>query len=159
MIVALFEPEIPYNTGNIARLCAITGIKLLLVGRLGFTISDKYLKRAGMDYWNYLDWCWIKTIESFFVEYEELTYNYYFISKFGKKYYNKIIDSNSFSFDKTILIFGNESYGLREDIRKKYEDRLYRIPMKEGMRSLNLSNSVAIVVYHILEKLGFDGLT
>ncbi|BAI80839.1 rRNA methylase [Deferribacter desulfuricans SSM1] len=157
MIVALFEPEIPQNTGNIARLCAVTDTKLLLVGRLGFSISDKYLKRAGMDYWNYLDWEWIKSINEFFDKYNNKEYSYFFISKFGKKYYTEI--SREFNFNKSILIFGNESYGLREDIRNLYSDRLYRIPMKEGMRSLNLSNSVAIVVYHLLEKTGFNGLT
>ncbi|KAA0259450.1 tRNA (cytidine(34)-2'-O)-methyltransferase [Deferribacter autotrophicus] len=155
MIVALFEPEIPQNTGNIARLCAATGIRLLLVGRLGFSLSDKYLKRAGMDYWNYVDWEWIKSINEFFERFKQEEYDYRFISKFGKSYYTEIEkDLNK----ELILIFGNESYGLQEWVREKYKDYLYRIPMKEGMRSLNLSNSVAIVAYHLLAKKGFHGL-
>ncbi|MGA1845672.1 tRNA (cytidine(34)-2'-O)-methyltransferase [Deferribacter abyssi] len=155
MIVALFEPEIPQNTGNIARLCAATGVKLLLVGRLGFSLSNKYLKRAGMDYWDYVDWEWIKSINEFFENFKQKEYDYRFISKFGNSYFTEI--EEDFERD-TILIFGNESYGLQEWIREKYKDYLYRIPMIEGMRSLNLSNSVAIVVYHLLAKKGFDGL-
>ena len=153
MIIALFEPEIPQNTGNIARLCAATGIPLKLVGRLGFSLSDKYLKRAGMDYWEYVNWEWIKTVDEFFNLFDKSQFRYAFISKFGKMFYSEIPYS-----DNLILIFGNESRGLPENVRKEYDDSLYRIPMREGIRSLNLATSVGIVTYHLLEKSGFNGL-
>ena len=141
--IILLEPEIPQNTGNIARLCASTGIELVLVGRLGFSIDDKHLKRAAMDYWEYVNVKHIKTLDEYFEEniypvlYTEITINI-----------NSKID----------ILFGSEGAGFPNFVYEKYTDRLYRIPMKTESRSLNLSSSAAIVSYHLLYKLNFPNL-
>jgi len=151
--VALFEPEIPQNTGNIARLCAGTDVELILIGKLGFSLSDKYLKRAGLDYWEYVTLHKVDTLEQFFSQFPDNIYEYAFLSKFGEKYYTEIPLS-----DNIITIFGNESSGLPEMIRDRFMDRSYRIPMNDKIRSQNLSNSVAIVLYDILRRNNFGGL-
>ena len=130
--IVLLEPEIPQNTGNIARLCASTGIELILVGRLGFSIDDKYLKRAAMDYWEHVNVTYIKTLDEYF----EANNNFYAISTKGHKNYTEItININS----KIDILFGSEGAGLPNFVYEKYTDRLYRIPMKTESRSLNLS--------------------
>jgi tRNA (cytidine/uridine-2'-O-)-methyltransferase len=152
MKVVLLKPEIPQNTGNIARLCACTGMQLMLVGPLGFSLENKYLKRAGLDYWDYVNVSYIKDLGSFLKLYPETVNNYFFISTKGRKLYNQI----EISKDKDLLlIFGNETRGLPGCFYITYPDNLYRIPMVGAARSLNLSNSVAIVVYHFLEKSNF----
>lgn len=149
--IVLLEPEIPQNTGNIARLCAFTDIELILVGRLGFSIDDKYLKRAAMDYWERVNVTHIKTLDEYF----EANNNFYAMSTKGHKNYTEItINPNN----KIDILFGSEGAGFPNFVYEKYKDRLYRIPMKTGFRSLNLSSSAAIVSYHLLHKLNFPDL-
>ena len=149
--IVLLEPEIPQNTGNIARLCASTDIELILVGRLGFSIDDKYLKRAAMDYWERVNVTHIKTLDEYF----EANNNFYAMSTKGHKNYTEItINPNN----KIDILFGSEGAGFPNFVYEKYKDRLYRIPMKTGFRSLNLSSSAAIVSYHLLHTLNFPDL-
>ena len=143
--VVLYEPEIPQNTGNIARLCACTGAKLYLVGKLGFSLSAKYTKRAGLDYWDSVDIQRIDSMEELF----ELNKgaNFYYLTTKSKKLYTDIkLQEGDF------LVFGPETRGLPD---KYVQDKnAITIPMKEGQRSLNLSNSVAIVVYEGIRQNG-----
>lgn len=149
--IVLLEPEIPQNTGNIARLCASTGIELILVGRLGFSIDDKHLKRAAMDYWKSVNVIHIKTLDEYFKK----NNTFCAISTKGNKCYTDI--SMNFN-DKIDILFGSEGAGFPPIIYEKYADKLYRIPMRKNFRSLNLSSSVAIVSYHLLHKLNFPDL-
>ena len=149
--IVLFEPEIPQNTGNIARLCAASNIELLLVGKLGFSLEDKYLKRSGMDYWNYVKYSHIKSID----EYMENYCHFICISTKGTHIYSQFDIVNNSDVD---IIFGSEGSGLPKFIYEKYTDRLYRIPMKEDVRSLNLSSSAAVITYCFLEKLNYPNL-
>ena len=153
--VVLVEPEIPQNTGNIARTCAATGGKLHLVKPLGFDISDKYLKRAGLDYWDKLEIEEHDSISAFLEKYNPKTTNMYFVTTKGKKVYSEIDYS---SFDEIFILFGKETKGLPEDILKQHLEKAIRIPMKQTLRSLNLSNSVGIVVYEILRQKNFENL-
>lgn len=147
--IVLVEPEIPQNTGNIARTCAATGAVLHLIEPLGFEISDRYLKRAGLDYWKYLDLRIYPDLEHFF-ESNQGTF-YYFTTK-GKKRYCDV----AFSGD-TYLVFGKETRGLPEDLLRENLDHALRLPMLEKIRSLNLSNSVAIAAFEVLRQWNFDG--
>ena len=143
--VVLYEPEIPQNTGNIARLCACTGASLYLVGKLGFALTDKYTKRAGMDYWQSVD---LHRVESMEKLYEEVPNGrfFYLTTKSKRVYTDFEFQENDF------IVFGPESRGLPQ----KYitQETAITIPMKEGQRSLNLSNSVAIVAYEIVRQIG-----
>ncbi len=143
--IVLYEPEIPQNTGNIARLCACTGASLYLVGKLGFSLSDKYTKRAGLDYWDSVDIHKINTMEEL-VEANPNS-NFYYLTTKTKRIYTDI----KFK-EEDFIVFGPESRGLPA----KYvtADTALTIPMKEGQRSLNLSNSVAIVAYEHIRQLG-----
>ncbi|MEM5948288.1 tRNA (cytidine(34)-2'-O)-methyltransferase [Spirochaetia bacterium 38H-sp] len=149
--IVLFEPEIPQNTGNIARTCAATGVKLYLVEPLGFSLEDKYLKRAGLDYWPMVDLDVLKSWD----EVESLLdkENFFLVSKFAERTYTEIAYP-----DDSILVFGSESRGLPDYIKEKYKERLIRIPMRSSARSLNLSNAVAIMAYEVLRQHGFPGL-
>lgn len=149
--VVLLEPEIPQNTGNIARTCAAIGASLHLIKPLGFSIDDKHMKRAGLDYWDSLDLHVYENLEEFY-EKNPNTLVYYF-SKKAKHVYSEIDYP-----DDVYLCFGRESVGLPEELLKKNEDRSLRMPMKEGLRSLNLSNTVAIAVYEVLRQRGFPNL-
>ncbi len=149
--VVLLEPEIPQNTGNIARTCAATGASLHLIKPLGFSIDDKHMKRAGLDYWDSLDLHVYENLEEFY-EKNPNALVYYF-SKKAKHVYSEIDYP-----DDVYLCFGRESVGLPEELLKKNEDRSLRMPMKEGLRSLNLSNTVAIAVYEVLRQRGFPNL-
>lgn len=149
--VVLLEPEIPQNTGNIARTCAATGASLHLIKPLGFSIDDKHMKRAGLDYWDSLDLHVYENLEGFY-EKNPNALVYYF-SKKAKHVYSEIAYP-----DDVYLCFGRESVGLPEELLKKNEDRSLRMPMKEGLRSLNLSNTVAIAVYEVLRQRGFPNL-
>jgi tRNA (cytidine/uridine-2'-O-)-methyltransferase len=149
--IVLYQPEIPQNTGNIARTCAAVGAALHLIRPLGFFLRDKHLKRAGLDYWDQVEIVYHDSLEKFFGCHPGG--NFAFITKFGRKSYDQI-DFSSESF----LVFGRETEGLPEEIQKQYQDRCYRIPMKEGARSLNLANSVAVVVYEAFRQIGFTGL-
>lgn len=138
--IVLLEPEIPQNTGNIARTCAATGASLHLIEPMGFTVTDAKLKRAGLDYWNKLDITYYKNIEDFYERTKGGEY-FYFSTK-APRCYTDIAYPNP-----CYLIFGKESAGIPETILKKNLSRTVRIPMRESLRSLNLSNSAAIAVY------------
>ena len=153
--IVLVEPEIPQNTGNIARTCAAIGAKLHLVYPLGFSISEKQVKRAGLDYWDKLDIEEHNTFNDFLEKYKPEDKNMFFVTTKGKKVYSEINYSN---FDEVFLLFGKETKGLPEDILKKYINKTIRIPMRETLRSLNLSNSVAIVAYDVFRQTNFEGL-
>ena len=143
--IVLYEPEIPQNTGNIARLCACTGSSLYLVGKLGFSLSDKYTKRAGLDYWDSVDIHKVDTMEELLEANKHANF-YYLTTKTDKKYTDINFKNGDF------LVFGPETRGLPE----KYVNDVnaLTIPMKSGQRSLNLSNSVAIVVYEGIRQNG-----
>lgn len=153
--IVLVEPEIPQNTGNIARTCAAIGAKLHLVYPLGFSISEKQVKRAGLDYWDKLDIEEHNTFNDFLEKYKPEDKNMFFVTTKGKKVYSEIKYSD---FDEVFLLFGKETKGLPEDILKKYINKTIRIPMREALRSLNLSNSVAIVAYDVFRQINFEGL-
>lgn len=147
--IVLLEPEIPQNTGNISRTCAATGVTLHLIEPFGFEISDRTLKRAGLDYWKYLDVKYYKNIEEFFASNEGEFY--FFTTKAEKKYTDVSYDG------KVYLIFGKETKGLPEDLLKANRDHCVRIPMLDEIRSLNLSNAAAIAVYEALRQRDFKG--
>lgn len=149
--IVLHEPEIPQNTGNIARTCAATGAALHLIRPLGFTIDDRKLKRAGLDYWHYLDITYYDGLEDFFDRHPEA--DFYCFSTKAPRAYTEVAYP-----DPVYLVFGKETKGLPEEFLHAHPDRCVRIPMREGLRSLNLSNSVAIAVYEALRQSGFSGL-
>ena len=149
--VVLINPDIPQNTGNIARTCSVTQARLHLVKPLGFSIDDKHVKRAGLDYWDELDLTIYENAEEFFEKNKGA--NFYFFSTKASKNYSDVQYS-----DGDFLIFGRETKGLDESLLKDNYDRSVRIPMKKNVRSLNLSNSVAIAVYEALRQTGFADL-
>ena len=149
--IVLVEPEIPQNTGNISRTCAATNCSLHMVRPFGFELSDKHLKRAGLDYWQYLDVHYYDNLEEFFEKNKGA--NFYFMSTKGAKVY---CDANF--KDGDFIVFGKESYGLPEPLLKDNYEKTLRIPMWGNLRSLNLSNSVAITVYEALRQNGFENL-
>ncbi len=151
--IVLVEPEIPQNAGNIARTCAVTGSKLIFVRPLGFEVTDKYLKRAGLDYWDYLDISYYNSIEEVVDKYYTGDNFWFFSTK------SKIIHSEAKFKDGDFLVFGKETKGLPEDLLEKHYDECVRIPMMGELRSLNLSNSVCVGVYEGLRQLGFPGFT
>ncbi len=143
--VVLLNPEIPPNTGNIARLCVACNVELHLVKPLGFSLSDRHLKRAGLDYWDKLNLVVHQSLDDFLSKIEG---NIYFFSTKGKKAYTKI----NFTQDD-YLVFGSETRGFPEIVFQNYPDSVYTIPMFGEVRCLNLSNSVAIVVYEALRQI------
>ncbi len=149
--IVLHCPEIPQNTGNISRTCAATGAALHLIRPLGFEIDDAKLKRAGLDYWKYLDITIYDSEEDFFRLHGDKTI-YYFSTK-AKHAYTEITYP-----DEVFLMFGRETRGLPEELLQKNPETTVRIPMLPGLRSLNLSNSVAIAVYEALRQRDFVGL-
>ena len=148
--IVLHEPEIPQNTGNIARTCAATGAALHLIRPLGFAIDDRKLKRAGLDYWHQLDITYYDGLDDFYAKNPEAEV-YYFSTK-APHLYTEIEYPNP-----VYIMFGKETKGLPEDLLYNNPDRCVRLPMREGLRSLNLSNSVAIAVYEVLRQKGFEG--
>lgn len=149
--IVLLEPEIPQNTGNIARTCASSGARLHMIKPFGFTIDNAKLKRAGMDYWFHLEIFYYENLEEFFVKNPDC--NFYLFTKKARNRYTDI------TYDKDVFFFfGRESCGLPEELLNKYPERCLRIPMKEGLRSLNQSNSCAIAVYEYLRQHDFVGL-
>lgn len=148
--IVLVEPQIPQNTGNISRTCAVTGARLHLVKPLGFEVTDKNLKRAGLDYWNELDITYYDDLEDFF---SKNSGNFYYFTTKGKNTYSDV----SFP-DDCYLIFGREDAGLPESLLVENPDTCLRIPMRPHLRSLNLSNSVAIAVYEVLRQWDFPDL-
>jgi tRNA (cytidine/uridine-2'-O-)-methyltransferase len=149
--IVMVEPEIPPNTGNVARLCAVTGATLHLVKPLGFEISDKHLKRAGLDYWDMLD---LHIYENF-TEFEEKNPSgtRYLATTKTKRLYTEV------NFEQGgYLIFGKETKGLSPEILARYPETTLRLPMRSDARSLNLSNSVAVIAYEALRQWGNPGL-
>lgn len=152
--IVLFEPLIPANTGNIARTCAATNSPLHLIEPLGFSTDDKHLKRAGLDYWDKVDIHYHKNLEDF------LTYlgdrKLYLISKFSHKVYS---EENFATDEDHFFMFGKETTGLPETFMRENEEKCLRIPMNDThVRSLNLSNTVALVVYEALRQQSFPNL-
>ena len=153
--IVMVEPEIPQNTVNIARTCAAIGAKLHLVKPLGFEISDKYLKRAGLDYWDKLEIEMHESLQDFLQKYSPTENAMYFSTTKGKQCYS---DVNYTQSEEIFILFGKETKGLPEDLLKKYIKNTIRIPMREHLRSLNLSNSVAIIAYEVFRQFNFNGL-
>ena len=154
--IVMVEPEIPQNTGNIARTCAITGAKLHLVHPLGFKIDEKSLKRAGLDYWDKLEIEEHKSLEDFLKKYTPDDRNMFFATTKGK---TKYTDINYQNMNEVFVLYGKETKGLPEWLLEKYlDDKTIRIPMLPTLRSLNLSNSVAIITYEILRQHNFEDL-
>ena len=153
--IVMVEPEIPQNTGNIARTCAATGAKLHLIHPLGFSISDRYLKRAGLDYWDKLEIEEHNSLKAFLEKYNPEKHNIFFATTKAKHCYTEVDFSK---FEEIFVMFGKETKGLPEDLLEKYIDNTIRIPMIGELRSLNLSNSVAIVAYEILRQVGFKDM-
>lgn len=145
--IVLVEPEIPQNTGNIVRLCACIGAKLHLIGKLGFSITDKYLKRAGLDYWDSTEIVKHNSLEELINENPNANF-YYLTTKSTQKYTDKNYKEGDF------FVFGPETRGLDENLLKENSKNAVTIPMLEGQRSLNLSNSVAIVLYEAIRQNG-----
>ena len=146
--IVLFEPEIPQNTGNIVRLCVCTNCRLFLVGKLGFSISDKYLKRAGLDYWNDAEIVRVNSLEELKEQYPQSKF-YYCTTKTKTKYTQAKFNQGDF------FVFGPESRGLNEELLNQNAQDCITIPMAQGQRSLNLSNSVSIIIYEAIRQNDF----
>lgn len=147
--IVLHEPEIPHNTGAIARTCVLTNSRLHLIKPFGFDLSDKYLKRAGLDYWKYLDLTIYENLDDFFEKNKDA--NFYLATTKTKNIYSDV----KFR-DGDYIFFGKETAGLPEDLINKYSDRAIRIPMiKDLKRSLNLANSCTVILYEALRQLDF----
>ena len=149
MHIVLVEPEIPGNTGNIARLCAATGASLHLVRPLGFSVDDRYLKRAGLDYWHLVDIHYYDSVEEVLAAYPDAPR--FLLTTHAHRSYTRVEYTK-----ESLLIFGKESAGLPEAFRMAHEDECIRIPMVPEARSLNLANSVSIVLYEALRQVHFD---
>ncbi|WDV47061.1 tRNA (uridine(34)/cytosine(34)/5-carboxymethylaminomethyluridine(34)-2'-O)-methyltransferase TrmL [Clostridiaceae bacterium M8S5] len=151
--IVLIEPEIPQNTGNIARTCAITGAVLHLIRPLGFSVDSKHLKRAGLDYWELLDIRYYDSFEELLNQHDKSKF-FYATTKASHKHTDVKYTEDSF------LVFGKETKGIPEDILNSNKDQCIRIPMKdcEAARSLNLANSVSIIVYEALRQTDYQGL-
>lgn len=147
MKVILYQPQIPQNTGNIVRTCAVTGCDLILVEPLGFSISDRWLKRAGLDYWEGVNVQTITSLEEYLNTSEE---NFYFFSSKASNSYTSV------SYKKNdLLIFGSETSGLPSVMMERWPDRAVTLPMRSGVRCLNLATSVGIGVYEAWRQQGF----
>ncbi len=149
--IVLVEPQIPQNTGNVARTCAATGASLHLVKPMGFTVDDKKLKRAGLDYWHMLDITYYDGLEDFFER--NRGGNFFYLTTKGRRIYTEV----EFP-DNTFVLFGREDAGLPEELLKDNEETSLRIPMVGDARSLNLSNTAAIVTYEILRQWNYPDL-
>ena len=151
--VVLFEPEIPGNTGNIMRTCAGTNVKLHLIKPLGFSLEDKYIKRSAV---NYIEHCEYTVYENFAEFKERNKGTYYYLTRYGKKPHTSFDYSNR--NENIYLIFGKESTGIPKEILKDDLEHCMRIPITDNIRALNLSNSVAIMVYEVLRQRNFEDL-
>ena len=149
--IVLFEPEIPQNTGNISRTCACTGAAIHIIKPMGFEITDKHLKRAGLDYWDKLKLTYYENLDEFFDRTKGG--RYFYLSKKASKRYTDVAFK-----DGDFLVFGKETKGLPEHVVFDNPDTALRIPMAKDLRSLNLSNTVALVLYEALRQNGFEGL-
>lgn len=149
--LVLVEPQIPQNTGNIARTCAATGAALHLIQPLGFQLDDSKLKRAGLDYWHYLTVFYYKDLEDFFARTEG---HYFFFTTKGRT-----VHSDAVYPDNSYLLFGREDAGLPEELLVQHPESCLRLPMIEGVRSLNLSNTVAVATFEVLRQWGYPNLS
>ncbi len=149
--IVLVEPQIPQNTGNISRTCAVTGAKLHLIKPFGFEITDKQLKRAGLDYWDKLDISYYDNMDDFFIRNSG---DFFYFTTKGENVYSSIEYP-----DNAYIIFGREDKGLPETLLYHNREKCVRIPMRPELRSLNLSNSVAIAAYEILRQWDFPDLS
>lgn len=152
--IVLYQPLIPANTGNIARSCAGTGVKLHLIRPLGFSTDDKMLKRAGLDYWEHVDITYYDSLQELFDGYPEGLF--YYITKFGSKPHTTFDYSNQ--EEDHFFVFGQETKGLPPELLEANRDRCLRIPMNDNIRSLNLSNTAAILMYEALRQQNYPGL-
>ncbi|MDX1964490.1 MAG: tRNA (cytidine(34)-2'-O)-methyltransferase [Pirellulales bacterium] len=143
--VALYHPEIPYNTGNIGRSCVAVGAKLWLIEPLGFQINDYYLRRAGLDYWELLEWEIVPSWEALVQKLPAA--RYWLLTKYGTRHYTEVSYQPG-----DVLVFGSESSGLPPELVRERADSALRIPMRPEMRSLNLSNTAAILMYEALRQ-------
>ena len=148
--IVLAQPQIPQNMGNIVRTCAVTGARLHIIKPMGFAVEDKKLKRAGLDYWHYLDITYYEDFADFFRRTEG---EYYYFTTKAQNCYSDVAYP-----DKSYIIFGREDAGLPEELLLQNKQRCVRIPMRETLRSLNLSNSVAIAAYEVLRQWGYPEL-
>ncbi|WP_433748303.1 tRNA (uridine(34)/cytosine(34)/5-carboxymethylaminomethyluridine(34)-2'-O)-methyltransferase TrmL [Falsibacillus pallidus] len=152
--VVLYQPEIPANTGNIARTCAATGTTLHLIRPLGFSTDDKMLKRAGLDYWEFVKIVYHDSLDDFFNSNPDG--EFFYLTKFGE------LEHSSFDYSQPekdyFFLFGKETTGLPKDLIAENKDKALRIPMNDHVRSLNLSNTAAILVYEALRQQGYPGL-
>ncbi|PAV29801.1 tRNA (uridine(34)/cytosine(34)/5-carboxymethylaminomethyluridine(34)-2'-O)-methyltransferase TrmL [Virgibacillus profundi] len=153
--VVLFQPEIPANTGNIARTCLATDTTLHLIHPLGFSTDDKMLRRAGLDYWKNVDIKEYDSIEDLYKTYPKGSY--YYIENFGTKHYTDLV-FNSVEED-LFFVFGRETNGIPKELLIGKEDSCLRVHMNDKVRSLNLSNTAAIIIYEALRQQGFPELT
>ena len=150
--IVLAQPQIPQNTGNISRTCAVTGAALHLIRPFGFEITDKHLKRAGLDYWDKLEIYYYDSFEDFFEKTKDG--EYYFFTTKGENVYSDVKYP-----DNVYLIFGREDKGLPEDLLYHNRERCVRLPMRKELRSLNLSNTAAVAAFEVLRQWGFPDLT
>lgn len=148
MEIVLFEPQIPQNAGNIIRTCSVTGAKLVLIKPLGFSLSSRYLKRAGLDYFEDVE---VTVEEDLFDYLAKLDKDFYFFSSKGTTCYSSVSYKPN-----TSLIFGAETHGLPEKVFKTWPEKVLTLPMKKNARCLNLSNSVSIGLYEALRQNAFD---
>ncbi len=151
--VVLVEPEIPPNTGNVARTCSVTGARLHLVGPMGFEISDKHLKRAGLDYWNLLDITLYENLDDFWRRNPAPAEKFFYFSSKAKRRHSDVQYP-----DGCYLLFGKETAGLPKELVQAHPDTAVRIPMLSDVRCLNLSNSVAVGVYEVLRQWDYPNL-
>lgn len=152
--VVLYQPDIPANTGNIARTCAATDTHLHLIRPLGFSTNDKMLKRAGLDYWPYVKITYYDSLDEFFSKNQNG--EYYYLTKFGKRAHTDVDYSNLET--NYYFIFGKETKGLPQELIEANKERCLRIPMNDKVRSLNLSNTAAILVYEALRQQNYPNL-
>lgn len=152
--VVLYQPQIPSNTGNIARTCAGTDTNLHLIRPLGFSTDDKMLKRAGLDYWQYVNIVYYDSLDEFYEK--NAGGEFFYITKFGQKPFSSFDYSNS--SNDYFFIFGRETTGLPKEVIEKNKDVSLRIPMNENIRSLNLSNTAAVLIYEALRQQNYAHL-
>lgn len=150
MKIILVHPQIPQNTGNIVRTCAVTGANLILVKPLGFSIDDRWLKRAGLDYWEGVNVTLLEE-EEFIKELELKQSGFYFFSSKGKQYHSDQVYTKD-----DWLIFGSETTGLPKQYQEKWPDNFVKIPMKEGVRCLNLATSAGIGLYEAFRQVNYS---
>lgn len=152
--VVLYQPEIPANTGNISRTCLATDTALHLIHPLGFSTEDKMVRRAGLDYWKQVTIHEYNSIEELYSTYP--SGNFYYIENFGTKHYTDYVYNET--KDDLFFVFGRESTGIPIELLRGKEDKCLRIPMNDKVRSLNLSNTAAIIIYEALRQQNFSGL-